>query len=96
MPLVKRVDVLEQRGADESSSGFAYRRRRFFADNDAPAWAKKISGGDSLRGRAAVVQVDIPLTPRFKSDWFQLLESTSLSSHCFQIDSTCTPKLTSP
>lgn len=69
MPLVHRVDVLEERaessakvigggttgadkgdGDDTNTDGWAVRRRRFFAANDAPEWVRKVSGGDYLRG----------------------------------------------
>ena len=35
----------------------------------------------------------IRLTPRVESAWFQIIESTTLSSGWFQIDSTCNPPL---
>ena len=46
-------------------------------------------GGQAGQG-GAPVQVHIILTPRVESTWFQILESTVLSSHWFQIP-TCTP-----
>ena len=45
---------------------------------------------DQLDMVGAEVQVEhIRLTPRVESAWFQLFESTYLSSRRFQIDSTC-------
>ena len=55
MPLVHRVDILDERPEKPDSDGtdtesWAMRYRRFFAENDAPPWAKKISGGEYLKG----------------------------------------------
>ena len=55
MPLVHRVDILDERPEKPDSDGtdtesWAMRYRRFFAENDAPPWVKKISGGEYLRG----------------------------------------------
>ena len=55
MPLVHRVDILDERPEKPDSDGtdtesWAMRYRRFFAENDAPPWVKKISGGEYLKG----------------------------------------------
>jgi hypothetical protein len=55
MPLVRRVDILDERPEKPTSDGtdteaWAMRYRRFFAANDAPEWVKKISGGEYLTG----------------------------------------------
>jgi hypothetical protein len=58
MPVVHRVDILEERLVAPSSSssspdrspGWSHRVRRFYAANDAPDWIRRITGGDYLTG----------------------------------------------
>mgnify|MGYP001968194338 FL=1 len=49
------MDILDERPEKPDSDGtdtesWAMRYRRFFAENDAPPWVKKISGGEYLKG----------------------------------------------
>ena len=61
MPVVHRVDILEERlvapsssssssSPDRSPGGWSHRVRRFYAANDAPDWIRRITGGDYLTG----------------------------------------------
>ena len=65
MPVVHRVDILEERlserlvspsssssspRGDRSPGGWSHRVRRFYAANDAPDWIRRITGGDYLTG----------------------------------------------
>ena len=44
------TDHAEDENAVADTDGWAMRLRRFFAANDAPAWVRKVSGGEYLRG----------------------------------------------
>ena len=58
----------------------------------APSTDQPLLGDGSDNGKEAAVQVEhISFTPRVETPWFQLLESKSLLSRWFQIDSTRAP-----